>query len=98
MIARLSVAVAVAVLLGIGTAALAQEGKDLVGTWAQISNVNTASDGTKSDLFGPNPKGQAIYGSDGRFALILHRAELPKFASNNRAQGTPDENKAVVGG
>ena len=26
------------------------------------------------------------------------RSDLPKFASNNRAQGTPEENKAVVQG
>ena len=26
------------------------------------------------------------------------RADLPKFASNNRAEGTPEENKAVVQG
>jgi hypothetical protein len=96
MIARLSIALAL--FVGICPAAFSQEAKDLVGTWAQVSNVNTAADGTKSDLFGANPKGQAIYGSDGRFALILHRAELPKFASNNRAQGTPEENKAVVSG
>ena len=39
------------------TSATAQEAKDIVGAWAHVSNVNTAPDGTKSDLYGPNPKG-----------------------------------------
>jgi hypothetical protein len=30
--------------------------------------------------------------------LIFLRSDLPKFASNNRASGTTDENKAVVQG
>jgi hypothetical protein len=29
---------------------------------------------------------------------MVTRADLPKFASNNRAAGTPEENKAVVQG
>jgi len=39
-----------------------------------------------------------IYTRDGQYALINSRPDLPKFASNNRNQGTPDENKAVVQG
>jgi len=39
-----------------------------------------------------------IYTNDGRFMYLLSRADLPKFASNNRASGTSDENKAVVQG
>jgi hypothetical protein len=89
---------AVASLL-IGTAgANAQEMKDVVGAWAHVSNVNTATDGAKSDLFGPNPKGQAVYGPDGRFAIMFHRADMPKIAANSRTKGTPEENQAIVGG
>ena len=39
-----------------------------------------------------------LFGADGRYALVFLRRELPKFASNNRASGTPEENKAVVQG
>jgi len=78
--------------------ATAQQASDLVGTWAHVSSVNTAADGTKSETFGPAPKGQAIFSNNGQFSIILHRADLPKFASNNRAQGTAEENKAVVAG
>jgi hypothetical protein len=38
----------------------------------------------------------AIFDANGRFAIINVNPETPKFASNNRAQGTPDENKAAV--
>ncbi|MGD0023764.1 MAG: hypothetical protein ABSC37_03915 [Xanthobacteraceae bacterium] len=33
----------------------------LVGTWTLVSNTNTAANGAKSELFGPNPKGLAIF-------------------------------------
>jgi hypothetical protein len=78
--------------------AFAQSAKDIVGTWELVSSVNTAADGTKTDAWGPNPKGETTYERDGRFSVILTRSDLPKFASDNRMQGTPDENKAIVQG
>ena len=36
--------------------------------------------------------------SDGRFVIINTRPDRPKFASNNRLDGTPEENKAVAQG
>jgi len=72
--------------------------EQLVGTWTLVSATSVSSDGSRVDVFGPNPKGTLIYTSDGHFALVQMRADLPKLASNNRAQGTPDENKAVVSG
>lgn len=71
--------------------------KDLVGTWTLVS-VTLEQDGNKSDLFGPNPQGQVTFDSNGRMSLIINRSDLPKFASNNRHAGTPEENKAVVQG
>jgi hypothetical protein len=78
--------------------ASAQTAKDLVGTWEFVSIVNTAKDGTKTEPFGSNLKGLFIMGPDGRFAQIVTRAAIPKFASDNRLQGTPEENKAIVQG
>jgi hypothetical protein len=60
----------------------------LVGTWTLAA----------ADAFGPNPRGQLIFDANGRFSAALIRATLPKIASNSRLQGTPDENKAIVGG
>lgn len=72
--------------------------EQLVGTWTLVSAASMSSDGSKVEVFGPNPKGTLIYTSDGHFALVQMRADLPKLAANNRAQGTQDENKAVVQG
>ena len=79
--------------------ATAQTAKDLVGTWTNVSNVNIRTDGSRVDVFGPKGTGLAIFDGSGRFAIVNINPETPKFASNNRAQGTPEENKAaVVGG
>ena len=89
-----------AVALSAGDAMAQQRSlKDqLVGTWMQISAVNTATNGTRADLFGPNPKGLMIFESNGRYSQIAMRSDLPKFGTNNRAMGTADENKEVVQG
>jgi hypothetical protein len=39
-----------------------------------------------------------MFDGDGRFAAQLMGSGLPKFASNNRLEGTPEENKAIVQG
>jgi hypothetical protein len=72
--------------------------KELVGTWTVVSSTLEKVDGKKTDLFGPNPQGRLIRDADGHVAYMVTRADLPKFASNNRAEGTPEENKAVVQG
>src|SRR3954451_9055540 len=54
--------------------------------------------GAKIDTLGTNPSGRLVLGSDGRYALIFLRSDLPKLASNNRTTGTPDENRAIAGG
>jgi hypothetical protein len=68
--------------------AAAQSAKDLVGSWTVVS----------VDGYGPNPKGSLIFAADGRYSLQLMRSDLPKYASNNRTQGTPAEYKATAEG
>ena len=70
----------------------------MVGNWTLVSTTNTAPNGAKSELFGPNPKGLLIFESNGRFSQISMRSDLPKFGTNNRATGTAEENKAVIQG
>ncbi len=71
--------------------------KQIQGSWTLVSIVNE-KDGKKTEEFGPNPRGSLILTPDGRFSLIIMRATLPKFASNNREQGTAEENQAIVKG
>ena len=78
--------------------AAAQAAKRLVGTWTLVSEMNTDASGKKQSTFGADPKGQVIFTSNGRYVLLISRADLPKFAANSRAKGTAEENKAVVGG
>ncbi len=71
--------------------------KDLVGTWSLVSS-DIVKDGSKTETFGPNPKGSLILGGDGHYALVFMRSDLPKVASGNRVVTTPEENKAIAGG
>jgi Lipocalin-like domain len=70
----------------------------LVGTWTVVSADVTQPDGTKFQLFGPNPKGILLLDGNGRTAFMLMSSGRPKFTSNNRNTGTLEENKATVVG
>ena len=84
--------------LTLSASAFAQSAKDVVGTWDYVSAETVAPDGKRSPTFGPKPKGILIFEANGRYALIVTRSDQPKFALNNRLQGTPEENKAIVQG
>ncbi len=75
----------------------ADTAKQLIGHWTLVSSKNE-QDGKTMEPFGPNPKGLFIFDRSGRYAILIFRSDLPKFASNNLDNGTPDENKAVVTG
>jgi hypothetical protein len=99
-----SVLLSVALLSAIGLGLLAPDAvaqekslKDqLIGTWTFISTTGKLADG--SPVWGPNPKGLQIFTDNGRYSSLITRTGVPKFAANNRMQGTPDENKAAVQG
>jgi hypothetical protein len=85
-------------VIGTVNTTVAQSAADLVGTWLPVSAVNIRPDGTTVETFGPSPKGILVFQSDGYFTFVLNRADLPKFAANNRNAGTPEENKTIVQG
>ena len=70
--------------------------EQLVGTWTFVSAVDVQKDGSKTDRWGPNPKGMVMFDANGRYAFVITRSDLPQFASKNVTQGTAEENKAVV--
>jgi len=78
--------------------AAAQGAKSLVGTWTVVSIDTVDASGKKTPFVGPNPRGSLIFTSNGRYSLWVGASSLPKFASNNRAKGTAEENQAVVAG
>jgi hypothetical protein len=69
--------------------------EQLVGSWILASL--TAGDGSK-EPYGPGPKGTMMVDANGRFSITVVRSDLPRFASNNRMTGTPEENTAIVQG
>ena len=71
--------------------------EQLVGSWILVSL--TAGDGAKQTMpYGPNPKGTMMVDANGRFSITVVRSDLPRFASDNRITGTPEENTAIVQG
>jgi hypothetical protein len=87
----------VAIIMVLVSNAYAQDATNLAGTWSVVSVV-AEQDGNKVQPYGPNPKGILMFDQGGRYSLLLLRPDLPKFASNNRARGTAEENKAVIEG
>ena len=72
--------------------------EQLVGTWTYVSVDTVHPDGSRMPMYGPNPQGLASFDSNGRYILLTARSGQPKFASNNRTEGTPEEYKTVVQG
>ncbi|MBB4392439.1 MULTISPECIES: lipocalin-like domain-containing protein [unclassified Bradyrhizobium] len=72
--------------------------EQLVGTWAYVTVDVVRPEGSRVPLYGPNPSGLASFDANGRYLLLTARTGIPKFASNNRNEGTAEENKAVVQG
>ena len=85
-----------------GTAAGQQRGKSaqeqFVGTWTLVSIHYVHPDGSEIEPFGPGAKGILVFDGTGRFATQIMAADRPKFASNNRMVGTPEEYKATSQG
>ena len=72
--------------------------EQMVGTWTVVSAVNEVDGKKLGDPYGPNPQGQFIFTLDGHFSIFIVRLGRPKFASNNRTAGTPEENKEAMAG
>jgi hypothetical protein len=72
--------------------------EQFVGTWTLVSIYYVHPDGSKIEPFGPNAKGMLVFDGTGRFATQIMAADRPKFASNNRMVGTPEEYRATSQG
>lgn len=77
--------------------AFAQAADSLVGSWSLVS-LTVAKSGNEVELLGPHPQGQLILGNDGRYVLLVLSSDLPKFASGDRQQSTPQENATIARG
>ena len=70
----------------------------LVGSWTLVSASQMTKEGVKSDRWGPNPRGRVIFEADGRYSFMIFRSDVPKFASNNMNDVTPEESKVAIQG
>lgn len=70
----------------------------LVGAWIINVHETTHQDGSKRKQFGASPKGMVILDASGNYTQILVNPDMPKFKSNDRIQGTPQEHAATIRG
>jgi len=70
----------------------------LIGTWIYVSVDTVRPDGSRTPMYGPTPQGMATFDRTGHYILLTARPDLPRFASKNRMDGTPEEYKAIVQG
>jgi hypothetical protein len=66
----------------------AQTTKSIAGTYSPV----------RVEAYGDKPRGQMILTPDGRYSIVLSRAEIAKITSGSRTKGTAEENQAVVHG
>jgi Lipocalin-like domain len=69
--------------------------QELVGTWDLVETYSERADGSRFGAFGPNPGGRYMLDASGNFSYMIYGSGRPKFASNNRLEGTPEEYKAA---
>jgi Lipocalin-like domain len=70
--------------------------EQLLGAWELVSFNSVHTDGSKLTVFGDNPNGIAFFDRTGHYVITVMRSDRAKFAANDRAQGTADENKATA--
>jgi hypothetical protein len=72
--------------------------EQLLGAWSLVSIEFVRPDGSRSSTFGANPKGIAFFDTGGHYIISVMRSDRAKYAINNFAQGTDEENKATAQG
>ena len=82
----------------IGAQLGAQSAGPLVGTWRLVSWESRDSDGNVSYPMGRDATGQVMFDSTGSVSIQLMQRNRPRFASGDRAIGTPDEIRAAFVG
>jgi len=68
----------------------------LAGSWRLTAADKILPDGRQVADYGSDPRGIVIFTGDGHYVLEIFRSEHLKFASADRAKGTPEEYKDAV--
>ena len=72
------------------------QSKLLVGSWRLTAADKTLPDGSQVADYGKDPRGIAIFTADGHYMVEIFRSDRIKFASGDRAKGTPEEYKDAI--
>jgi len=72
--------------------------EQLLGTWTLVSHESVRADGSRTPVYGVDPKGIAIFDAGGHFIITVMSADRAKYAVNFPTQGTAEENKATAQG
>jgi hypothetical protein len=95
---NLSLRLCAVVLAGLlaSVPAWADPAPQLAGTWALVAADVVHPNGAREHDYGAAPKGLLMIDPQGRYSLQIFNSERPKFASGDRANGTPAEYAAAV--
>lgn len=69
----------------------------VLGTWKMVS-ARIDPDGKNLPAYGARPNGLLTFTPDMHFIEVLTDADIPRFASNVRGEGTDAENRAAMAG
>ncbi|MDR6950776.1 hypothetical protein J2X65_000119 [Ancylobacter sp. 3268] len=67
----------------------------VAGTWRMIS-ATIDPGGKNTPAYGAKPNGLLVFTPDMHFVEVLTDADIPRFASNARGEGTDDENRLAM--
>lgn len=86
-----------ALAFSISSSAFAQTAAEnqIVGTWRMMS-ATIDPGGKNIPAYGENPNGLLVFTRDMHFVEVLTDADIPRFASNARGEGTDDENRMAM--
>jgi hypothetical protein len=86
-----------ALALTISSSAFAQTtaANQIVGTW-QMTSATIDPSGKNIPAYGERPNGLLVFTPDMHFVEVLTDADIPRFASNARGEGTDAENRAAM--
>jgi len=96
-IPKLACIVLFTALINITACAEAGSPNQVLDTWRMVS-AQIDPDSKNLPAYGDKPNGMLVFTEDMHFIEVLTDANIPKFASNERGQGTAEENRAAMAG
>jgi Lipocalin-like domain len=82
--------------LAFATMPVFSQSKLLVGSWRLTAADKILPGGSRVADYGTDPRGIAIFTADGHYVIEIFRSDRLKFASGDRAKGTPEEYKDAL--